>query len=288
MMAMMAAMTSVMFTACSNDADEVSNNCQEQGSKTIKFSCYGDFTMTSESMTRSLLVADGKEMTDLWILDYLDGTLVQQIHQEKTDELFGWPIMTLNYGTHHIYFVASRGEGAVISTTDHKITWTKPLDTFYKDFSITVDAGTSTSQALELDRCVTRLKISVNDEIPAGIATITVTPTTWYYGIDYLTGDPTEAKTSTARVFNIPSSYVGTTGEVNTNMYGFSGATEWTTDVTVVAKDNGGSTIGSVSINDAPLVANRVTNYAGNLFNSNSGFAVNLNVSWGNDYEGTW
>jgi hypothetical protein len=276
-----------MFVACENQMDEQSAVLnQEQGKKMITFACEGDFG--NATFTRGTLTADSKNMSDLWVLDYVGGTLQQQLHQVSTDEDFGTPSLNLDYGAHHIYFVASRGDEPTLSTTDHKISWTKPLDTFYKDFSITVTAGTSSSHNVTLERAVTKLKITVNDEIPAGLATITITPGTWYYGIDYLTGGPTEAKTSDARAYNIPSSYVGTMGEVSVNMYGFSGATEWTTDVTVVAKNSSSETIGTANITGAPFKVNRVTNYNGNLFVNAGGFSLALSGEWDDEYSASW
>lgn len=278
----------VMAAACENQMDEESAvlNNQEQGTKMVRFTCEGDFG--NAMFTRATLTADEKSMTDLWVLDYVGGTLQQQLHQVSTDEDFGEPTLTLDYGAHHIYFVTSRGEGATLSTDAHKITWTKPLDTFYKDFQITVSNGTSSSHNVTLERAVTKLKITVNDEIPAGIANITVTPGTWYYGIDYLTGGPAEAKTNEPRVITVPSSYVGTTGEVSANVYGFSGSTEWTTDVTVVAKNGSSETIGTASITGAPFKVNRVTNYAGNLFVNSGGFSLALSGSWDTEYSASW
>ena len=276
----------VMLAACENDmSDElaVSND-----KKAITFTCQGDFTMTTESMTRGAMEADGKAMTDLWVLDYVDGQLVQQVHQASTDEDFGTPTLNLDYGSHHVYFVASRGEGATLSTDGHNIAWTKPLDTFYKDFQITVTAGTSSAHNVTLERVVTRLRVTVADEIPSGIASITVTPTTWYYGIDYLTGGPAAAQTSAPRTIAIPESKVGTTGQTNVSIYGFSSATEWTTDVSVVAKNQSDAVIGTANIEDAPFKANRSTNYTGNLFVNAGGFALALSGEWSDDYVGAW
>ena len=194
----------VMLAACENDmSNELAVNNDK---KAVTFTCQGDFTMTTENMTRAAMEADGKAMTDLWVLDYVGGQLVQQVHQASTDEDFGTPTLNLDYGSHHVYFVASRGEGATLSTAEHNIAWTKPLDTFYKDFQITVSAGTSSAHNVTLERVVTRLRVTVADEIPAGIASITVTPTTWYYGIDYLTGDPAAAQASAPRTIAIPES----------------------------------------------------------------------------------
>ena len=276
----------VMLAACENDmSDELAVNNDK---KAVTFTCQGDFTMTTESMTRAAMEADGKAMTDLWVLDYVGGSLVQQVHQTSTDEDFGTPTLNLDYGSHHVYFVASRGEGATLSTEGHNIAWTKPLDTFYKDFQITVSAGTSSAHNVTLERVVTRLRVTVADEIPAGIASITVTPTTWYYGIDYLTGGSAAAQASTPRTIAIPESKVGTTGQTNVSIYGFSSATEWTTDVSVVAKNGSSDVIGTANITDAPFKANRSTNYTGNLFINAGGFALALSGEWDTEFAGNW
>jgi hypothetical protein len=164
---------------------------------------------------------------------------------------------------------------------------TKPLDTFYKDFQITVTAGTSSAHNVTLERVVTRLRVTVADEIPAGIASITVTPATWYYGIDYLTGEATAAQTAGTRTINIPESRIGKTG-TNLNIFGLSGATEWTTDVTVTARDGDDNVIGTAAISGAPFKANRATTYSGSLFSAGGGFAMTLTDSWDDDYLGSW
>ena len=283
----------MMLAACESSTEYDNGYNQEQGQKAIVFNCEGDLTFSAfdEGVTRSgrrTMEADGKAMTDLWVLDYVGGQLVQQVHQASTDEDFGTPTLNLDYGSHHVYFVASRGEGATLSTAEHNIAWTKPLDTFYKDFQITVTAGTSSAHNVTLERVVTRLRVTVADEIPAGIASITVTPTTWYYGIDYLTGGPTAAQTSAPRTIAIPDSKVGTTGSTNVSIYGFSSATEWTTDVSVVAKNQSDAVIGTANIEDAPFKANRSTNYTGNLFVNAGGFALSLSGEWDTEYAGNW
>ena len=88
----------VMLAACENDmSNELAVNNDKNA---ITFTCQGDFTMTTESMTgRRAMEADGKAMTDLWVLDYVDGQLVQQVHQVSTDEDFGTPTLNLDYGS---------------------------------------------------------------------------------------------------------------------------------------------------------------------------------------------
>ncbi len=279
----------VMLAACESSTEYDNGYNQEQGQKAIVFNCEGDFTMTTESMaSRRAMEADGKTMTDLWVLDYVGGTLVQQVHQASTDEDFGTPTLNLDYGSHHVYFVASRGTAPTLSTEGHTISWATTSDTFYKDFQITVSAGTSSAHNVTLERVVTRLRVTVADEIPAGIASITVTPTTWYYGIDYLTGGPAAAQASAPRTIAIPESKVGTTGQTNVSIYGFSSATEWTTDVSVVARNQSDAVIGTANIEDAPFKANRSTNYTGNLFINAGGFTLTLSGEWDTEYNGSW
>ena len=275
----------VMLAACEND---MSNELAvDNDKKAFTFTCQGDFTMTTESMTRGAMEADGKTMTDLWVLDYVGGTLVQQVHQASTDEDFGTPTLNLDYGSHHIYFVASRGTAPTLSTEEHTISWGTTSDTFYKDYSVAVTSGTASTQNVTLNRVATKLTITINDAIVDGTSYVEITPQTWYYGLDYLTGEPTAAQTSTPRTINIPSTKAGVTG-MTLNIFGLSSATEWTTDVTVTACDGDDNTIGQASISNAPFKANRVTNYAGNLFTNTGGFALALSGEWDTEFAGSW
>ena len=58
-------------------------------------------------------------MTDLWVFDFVGDDMVQQVHQ--TAERWGEPTMPLTMGTHHVYFVASRGVSPVVD--GQTITW---------------------------------------------------------------------------------------------------------------------------------------------------------------------
>ena len=63
--------------------------------KKFTFTVKGDFTDDWKPVTRGYLSADGKDMTDLWVLDYMGGVLVQQLHQDdNTADDFGKPVMT--------------------------------------------------------------------------------------------------------------------------------------------------------------------------------------------------
>lgn len=273
-----------LFVACTNDESTVIDGDDAK----ITFTISGDFTLNTHDFTRSL-TADGKDMTDIWILDYVDGTIVQQLHQsDNTADDFGTPTLSLSIGTHHIYFVASRGTGATLNTTDHILLFSRVLDTFWKDYEINITAGTSNeSRTVSLDRVVTKLKVVFSDAIPTGAATFNIIPTTWYSGLNYQTGEPCAVANSQVITINIPSSEIGVVNEA-VSVFGFSSATEWTTDIAINCKAANDDMLGSATITAAPFIRNRISEYNGPLFGDLGSMTLSLNATWNDTYQGTW
>lgn len=272
-----------LFVACNNENSSVLDGSPVK----MTFAISGDFTLTSHDFTRSL-IADGKDMTDVWVLDYVDGELKQQLHQASDDADFGSPTMNLSLGTHHIYFVASRGFEATLNTDDHTMTFGTVRDTFWKDYAITITSGTaSSSRSVTLDRVVTKLKVVFSDAIPTGAATFNVTPATWYYGFNYQTGNPTATINSQTTTVSIPSSEIGVANE-SVSIFGFSSATEWTTNIAINCKAASDAVLGSATITSAPFVRNRVSEYTGPLFGDSGAMTLSLNATWDDSYTGTW
>jgi hypothetical protein len=184
--------------------------------------------------------------------------------------------------------VASRGATPALDTDAKTIAWATVRDTFWKDYAITISAGTSGGRrAVALDRVVTKLKVVFSDAIPTGSATFNVTPTAWYYGFDYTTGEPITATSNRTVTVNIPNTSIGVTGE-SVSIYGLSSATEWTTDIALDCKDAENGVIGSATITAAPFVRNRVSEYTGPLFGDNGSMTLSLNTDWSTSYTGTW
>ena len=272
-----------MLCACAKDEDENQN----ENNVRMTFAINGDFTLNAYDFTRAL-TAEGKTMTDVWVLDYVGGEIKQQLHQTSDDADFGSPTMDLSLGTHHIYFIASRGAGAVLNTTTHVLTFTSVRDTFWKDYEITISSGTSSgNRSVTLDRIVTKLKLTFTDAIPEGAATFNVTPSSWYYGVDYTTGEPSEATANGTITVNIPSSEIGVIGET-LSIFGFSFATEWTTNIAINCKTAEDAVLGSATITAAPFVRNRVSEYTGPLFGDSGAMTLSLNATWDDSYTGTW
>ena len=268
----------MVFASCSKDVDEI-----EAGAKKVSFDVQGNWN--SPVFTRGSLSADGKEMTDLWLFDYVDGTLVQTLHQVSTDADFGTPAPILSYGEHRIYFVVSRGMSPVINGT--VISWGSIRDTFWKSMAVSVGGASASAYSVALDRVVTKLKITATDAVPDGTATVVVLPGKWYAGLDYLTGQPADMRDSEEMSVAVPDSYVGTTG-MAVSFFGFSSDTEWTTPLTVSARDADNDIIGMVNVAAAPFMANRATEFSGSLFSTSGAFTITLNDEWAEPWTGTW
>ena len=288
----MALAVGFIMTACQQpviDEDVVEEVTPVDGPKRkFTFTLKGDFSTEWQPVTRGYLSADGKDLTDVWVLDYMNGELVQQLHQsDNTAEDFGKPQMQLAYGSHHVYFIAGRGTGAVLDTENHTITFAKSLDSFYKDYEVTVVSTSNGNRAVTLDRVVTRLRLTFTDAVDANAATINITPHTWYYAWDYVNGVPAGAATDQVVTLTIPDSEKGKAG-LQANLFGFSTATEWTTDVAINSKKSDNTVIGSATITNAPFKANRISEYAGPLFGSEGTIALSIISSWDDAYNGTW
>ena len=286
-------LAAVLLTSCEksliND-DEVEKNpsVSVADGKRFTFTVKGDFSEEWKSVTRGYLQADGKDMTDLWVLDYMGDVLVQQIHQsDNTAEDFGRPSMTLVYGSHHVYFVASRGVNPTLSTTNGTITWTTVRDTFWKDYAVEVVSTSNGNRAVTLDRIVTKLALRFTDAVSANASTINFTPSSWYYTLNYKTGEPTTATASQTISTSVPGSYIGNT-DVLISYFSLSSSADWTTDVNVNSKDGDNNIIGQGNMSGVPLKRNRVTEYSGPLFSSGGTMTTSLNTDWITTYEGEW
>ena len=85
-------LAAMLLTSCEkslvND-DEVEKNpsVSTTDGKRFTFTVKGDFTDEWKPVTRGYLQADGKDMTNLWVLDYMGDELQQQIDEEIQKEL---------------------------------------------------------------------------------------------------------------------------------------------------------------------------------------------------------
>ena len=286
-----AAIAAMCFTSCSHDEPVATltatvNTPDSMQTKAVCFAVSGDFQISTVPMTRAM-TADGKSMTDLWVLDYQGSTLLQTIHQTSEDADFGTPTVNLDYGDHTIYFVASRGSSATLDTDAKTLTFGRVSDTFWQSLALTVTSTTDASRTVTLSRIVTKLKLVFTDAIPEGAATFNIVPATWYYSIDYTTGSPTAATPNPTISVNIPASEIGVTNEI-VNIFGFSAVDEWTTDIALDCQNSSGAILGQAAITAAPFKRNRITSYSGPLFDRTRSMTLTLSDSWEDQYTATW
>ena len=286
----MALAAALMLQSCEYVAtsEVVETKPTASGQKTVTFRISGaEWDNDGDGLTRGSMSADGAEMTDLWIFDYVGDELVQMQAYTPSNEDWCTPSLTFSIGTHSVYFVAARGDQPIVNNDAKTITWETPKDTFWSSLTLNVTSGGSTSQSVTLNRVATKMRVQIADEVPSGLATVNVTPATWYYGLNYATGAATAAD-SRERSVSVPASYIGTTGQLVASFFGLSNSTEWTTDITITAKDGDGHTLGSATISDSPFQRNRVSSFSGNLFNATNGLNMSLNAEWQNEYTTTW
>ena len=227
--------------------------------------------------TRAGLSANGHELTELWMLDYQGGVLKQTIHQQSSEAGFGTVSAYFANGEHEIYFVASRGDGATLDTEDHKITWAKVSNTFYKSLTVNVSRAASAIN-VTLSRATCKLKVSVDDDIPADAQTMSIKAGTWYKGLDYIDGS---AADMSQQNFDVDIS----DGTKTVSVFSIS-PEEWKTDVTVSIKT--ARKTESVTAENVPLYRNRETTLHGNLFGSQQGMTIGIDDNWGEAAEKQW
>ena len=275
----------MMLSMISCTSDEPQNE-QQTGweSKTITFT-FGD-VLTQHAMTRADITS--LDLTDLWMFDYVGEELQQTVHQSGSDEDFGVLSASMGYGSHTLYFVASRGTTPTADTDAHTITWVKPSDTFWATATVNVSPSSASSQSVSLSRVATRLRITVNDEVPSGAAKFVITPSQWYYGIDYTTGSGIEPSANQPREVNIPSSYIGTTGQLAISIFGFVPSADWHTDITASLKASDESTLGQVTLEDVTLNKNITTSYSGGILGTAKDFTLTADDAWGDEDVHTW
>lgn len=280
---MMALASALMMLSCTSDEPQ---NEQPTGweSKTITFT-FGD-VLTQHAMTRADITS--LDLTDLWMFDYIGEELQQTVHQSNTDQGFGVLSASMGYGEHTLYFVASRGTTPTTDTDARTITWVKPSDTFWATATVTVSPSSESSQAVSLSRVATRLRITVNDEVPAQAAKFVITPAQWYYGIDYTTGNGIAPSANQPREVNIPSSYIGTSGQLAIAIFGFVPSADWQTDITAALKAFDESTLGQVTLEDVSLRKNITTAYSGGILGTAKSFTLSADDAWGDEDVHTW
>ncbi len=254
----------------------------------------------SGAVTRAALTANGKAMTDIYILDYnkATGALLQVLHQTSTAADFAEPTITMDYGEHVLRVLATRSESPTLLDADSApwsttanvlrtidgmapvlLTFGKTSDTFGAETDITVRAGMDATASVTLERMVAKLVIDSTDDFPADASTIDLAldeykAVQWQ---DFSVIDPQKNH----RIVDV-SGVAGQTGTTIT--YFFLAPTDgYNTDMTITTYGASGKEYSTITLTGVPLERNKVTTITGSLYGHQSGFQVSLNDAWNSE-----
>lgn len=290
---MMAAIAAAGMTmvSCSSDNEKFVEDVQP-GKAHVRLVCGMDVSVSP--MTRAALTANGKALTDLYILDYdkTTGKLLQVLHQTSTAADFAEPDLTLDYGEHVLKVVATRSTEPtlwdagnntwqvepniltpVTSTQPVLLTSAKTSDTFGAEKDVSVGVGTATTVSIALDRLVAKLVINSTDVFPDDCTTITL-DLQEYSTLSWTTMDVTEA-VNNQRVADV-TNLRGTTGTVF-SYFVLAPKDGYQTDITLTTNRTDGDPYSIITVPGVTLERNNATTITGPIYGHSQGFQVTVN-----------
>lgn len=301
MMAAIAAV-SMAFVSCSGDDENVVEDIQT-GKAHVRLVCGMDVSVSPMGaprlapMSRAALSANGKQLTDLYILDYdkATGKLLQVLHQTSTAADFAEPDLTLDYGEHVLKVVATRSTEPTLWDAQ-KISWqvkpniltpitatqpvmltsTKTSDTFGAEKEVSVGIGKATTVSIALDRLVAKLVVSSTDMFPDDATTIAL-DLQEHRTLSWATMDVIEA-VKNQRMTDV-TSLRGTTGAV-ISFFMLVPKDGYTTDVTLTTNRAEGTPYSTITVPSVQLERNKVTTISGPIYGHGQGFLVSVNDAW--------
>lgn len=290
MMAAIAAV-SMAFVSCGSDKENLVENEQPTGKAHVKVVC----GMGVE--TRAALSANGKQLTDLYIMDYdkTSGKLLQVLHQTSTATDFAEPDLTLDYGEHVLKVVATRSLEPtlwdagnitwqvepnvltpVTATQPVMLTASKTSDTFGAEKDVSVGIGKATTVSIALDRLVAKLVVKSTDVFPDDCTTVTL-DLQEHRTLSWATMDVIEAVRH-QRVTDVMS-LRGTTGTV-LSFFVLAPRDGYTTDVTLTTNRAEGKPYSTITVPDVQLERNKVTTISGPIYGHGQGVQISVQDEW--------
>lgn len=255
--------------------------------------------------TRASLTANGKELTDLYILDYdkATGKLLQVLHQTNTAADFAEPDLTLDYGEHTLKVIATRSTASTlldatstpfaltdnlltpVSSTAEPVVWTsdKTSDSFGAVKDITVAVGQNEVAVIALERLVAKMVINSTDVFPDDCSTIDAIFNE-YRTINWQTLDVMDY------VKNQRSSDVSSlAGTVGTTIAYFVLCPKdgYSADITfTMNRKNTPTPYATITVPNVRLERNKITTITGSFYNHSASLSLSIKDEWqqeGND-----
>ena len=301
---MMTAIAAVCMTvvSCGSSNDNLVENEQPMGKAHVRLMCGMGVSVSPmrAPMSRAALSANGKALTDLYILDYdkATGKLLQVLHQTSTAADFAEPDLTLDYGEHVLKVVATRSQEPtlwdagkntwtvepniltpVTATQPVMLTSTKTSDTFGAEKEVSVGIGTAETVSITLDRLVAKLVVNSTDVFPDDCTTIAL-DFQEHRTLSWATMDVTEA-VNNQRIVDV-ANLRGTTGTV-LSYFVLAPKDGYQTDITLTTNRTEGNPYSTITVPGVTLERNKVTTISGPIYGHGQGFQVTVNDAWDNE-----
>lgn len=296
---MMMAACMMMNSSCTKYVDDVVENGGSQaavgGKEHVKLNLSA---AVPEAETRGSLPVDGKELTDIFILDYdkTSGKLLQVLHQTNAAADFAEPDMTLAYGEHTLKVIATRSISptlldadkadwaiddnvltAISATEPTILTSEKTSDSFGAEKDVSVAAGKVQAVNIQLERIVAKLVLNCTDLFPADCSTLQM--------------DMDEYKSFSWADFNVigaeknqrvsdVTKYVGTSN-VFITYFLLVPDEGYSTDITfTMSRKDSDKPYSTFTVPDVQFERNKITTIKGQYFNHQSGVTFSLKTEW--------
>lgn len=301
---MMAAIAAVGMTlvSCSSDNETLVEDVKP-GKAHVRLVCGMGVSVSPMGaprlapMTRAALSANGKALTDLYILDYdkATGKLLQVLHQTSTAADFAEPDLILDYGEHVLKVVATRSQEPtlwdaqkttwtvepniltpVTATQPVMLTSTKTSDTFGAEKEVSVGIGTAATVSITLDRLVAKLVVNSTDVFPDDCTTIAL-DFQEYRTLSWATMDVIEA-VNNQRVVDV-TNLRGTTGTV-LSYFVLAPKGGYQTDITLTTNRTEGNPYSTITVPGVTLERNKLITITGPIYGHGQGFQVTVNDTW--------
>ncbi len=294
-------------TSCSTDDTTADNQTAQEGAQRahVRLLCSVP-TVTpprqAAAVTRAAMTANGKTITDLYIMDYdkTTGALLQVLHQTSTASDFAEPDLTLDYGEHTLRMIATRSDAPRLLTADGTawgitantmaattgsdlptlLTADKTSDTFAAEVDVTVKTGTAQSVSVTLERNVARLIINSTDDFPTDCAALDLTMDE--YKTVRLADLYVIGPAKNHRITDV-SALAGQSGTTIT-YYLLCPTEGYATDITITPTRTTGDPYPTITLTDVPLERNKTTTITGSIYGHQQGMRIGLHDEW--DAEG--
>lgn len=300
--ALIVAVGMMSFTSCSEN--EVINQSEEQdqsaahGKATVKLVCS---PTPSVSYTRASMVANGKQLTDLYILDYnkATGKLLQVLHQTSTAEDFAEPTLNLDYGNHILKVIATRSASptllgadgslwnlqdntafAVANDSNVPVIWSsdKTSDSFGASQDVNVGVGKDQTIHIQLERIVAKLVLKNTGTFPADCSTIQLSLDeykTWNWQSFSVMEAAKNQRISDA------SQYAGQTGSTISYFLLAPDGDGYTTDISfLMNRKDSDKPYAVFTLPNVCLQRNHITTISGSYYDHEAGFFLTVNDEW--------